>query len=577
MQKIFKDDVKIKKYAQIQKELCDLKPIASDEDIEKIIKLIPPEYLNQKDELMLICQMFAYIARCQPTPKKGNSFKLFQRILTPLKTYLKDESTFFWNIFAGLFYFKLWMHEQGLISIETIIRVSQDGNNSIAEYFYPEIYEERPEIFEKETKYQLNFTPTPESIEKYKELRRKHFKWLVTSGDFHDPSYLEIETNRLRLSIKRDDFDTFQNILSSSNLPVDSKIRESVIENFYFSANEVSLIEYVSSYNSINIFKFLIMQNATLSKDAIFDAILSRNYEIIHIVESKIPDVFKEMALSISIKNWSNDMIEYALDNYDYEFFFESDVKDDKTQIIIGLILDTFIASNFIFFESTILPFLRQNPNFLLKNINSIFVCSVSNYSCYFATELLKLPGIDFNAFVDIKVLENISFIGRAIQIENIKAIEIAMKYPNIDINKPCMKSYPPFLLACKYNTDVKILEMMSKYKGFDENSVDSDGDNDNALSIASFNGNFYALQFIKNNFFDSISINKESISFDIFCCIKHNNFLTLELLVKFFLTKFKTPDDLVKHFKIEFLLDPSFDEEYVEQLKKTLKKLDLK
>ena len=108
-------------------------------------------------------------------------------------------------------------------------------------------------------KYKLNFTPTTETVTKFKELRKKHLNWLLTSGDFHDPSYLEIEKNRLRLSIKLDDVESFQNILSNTNLSIDSKISESVIENFFFIPHEIPLINYVIEYNSINIFKFLIM------------------------------------------------------------------------------------------------------------------------------------------------------------------------------------------------------------------------------------------------------------------------------------------------------------------------------
>ena len=167
MDKIFQDTTKIKKYIQIQNELCDLNSNANPEEIDKIINLIPPEYLNQTDELMVICQMFAYYARCHETSKKGNTFKLFQRILTQIKTHLQGESSFFWFISGGLFYLKLWMYENGLISIEKIIQESQsDFTSSVAEYFHPEIIEERPEIFENETKYRLKFSVTKESIEK---------------------------------------------------------------------------------------------------------------------------------------------------------------------------------------------------------------------------------------------------------------------------------------------------------------------------------------------------------------------------------------------------------------------------
>lgn len=74
---LFQDEAKIKTYAQIQEVLCSLRPNASDEEIDNIIKLIPAEYLNQQEELRLICQLFSFNARLQPTPKKGNFFREF--------------------------------------------------------------------------------------------------------------------------------------------------------------------------------------------------------------------------------------------------------------------------------------------------------------------------------------------------------------------------------------------------------------------------------------------------------------------------------------------------------------------
>ena len=246
-----------------------------------------------------------------------------------------------------------------------------------------------------------------------------------------------------------------------------------------------------------------------------------------------------------------------------------NDVSEEKNSIILDLIFATFVSSNFIFFQSTLLPFLRKNPKYVEKHTNDILNCSVSDNSCYYINELLKLPGVDLNACVDVQKL-NANFIGRAIYVSNVKAVEIALKSPKISINDVCFSTYPPFLLACRYNSDLKVLEMISNYKGFDVNAVESE-DNDNAPSIAAFNGNFLALQFILNNFNDKLEISLENFSFDIFCCIKHKNFLTLKILVKFYSEFFDSPKDLVEHFIFEFSQDPDFDEEYANQLEKII------
>lgn len=87
----------------------------------------------------------------------------------------------------------------------------------------------------------------------YKELRKKLFKWYKESNDFKDPFYRETEKNPLRLSIKTDNVDQFQMILSNLNLSIDSKIMESVIEQSHVKLFEESLIDYAIEYNAINI------------------------------------------------------------------------------------------------------------------------------------------------------------------------------------------------------------------------------------------------------------------------------------------------------------------------------------
>ena len=92
MESIFKNETKIKIYANIQKLLNNLKPNSPDKDITNLINQIPPDYLNQKEELMMICQLFAYYARNSLITIKGNAIKLFEKIMDPIKNYLQDES-----------------------------------------------------------------------------------------------------------------------------------------------------------------------------------------------------------------------------------------------------------------------------------------------------------------------------------------------------------------------------------------------------------------------------------------------------------------------------------------------------
>ena len=124
MNTIFTDKDKIKIFSQIQENLTHLESNSDEESIDLIIQQIPPQYLDQKDDLMTICSIFGYYSRNNNKNKIGNVVKLFTKIIKPIKKHLKNETSFIWNIFGSIFYLKRWMHEEGLFSIEYIIQRS---------------------------------------------------------------------------------------------------------------------------------------------------------------------------------------------------------------------------------------------------------------------------------------------------------------------------------------------------------------------------------------------------------------------------------------------------------------------
>ena len=66
-------------------------------------------------------------------------------------------------------------------------------------------------------------------------------------------------------------------ILSNLNLSFDSKITESITEESNDMPFEESLIDYVIEYNAINIFKYLIMNNANFTMKSPFFSICFQN------------------------------------------------------------------------------------------------------------------------------------------------------------------------------------------------------------------------------------------------------------------------------------------------------------
>ncbi|KAK8860558.1 hypothetical protein M9Y10_012223 [Tritrichomonas musculus] len=534
MENILNDSAKIKIYAAIQNKLCELEPNASDDDISKIIDLIPPNFLNQKEELMKICQLFSYIARNDRITKKGDTIKLFERIMQPIKTHLQDQSIFFWTIFGGILCFKLWLYEEGLITIDTIIQVLDE---STTEYFLPEIKEEYPEYFEKQFQNQLKIKYSDEYLDEFKIKRKKYFKFLRESNNYHDPSYREIENDPLRLSIKTDDIDSFQKILSNSNLSVNSNICESIIETHAYREGGVPLIEYVILFNSINIFKYLIMNNVEFKGRVIGSAFSQRNYEIIHIIESKMKEEFLEKALYTSLGSWNDELTEYVLNNYDFDYMLKSDIDSIYDDAVIEIIDYAFFSSNFIFLETVLLPFLRNNPLFVKRKIHQIIIKTFFDPSGFFTREFMKYPEIDYNKNGDD------SFLMHAIHRKNANAIEILLKNPKIDINTLPFGILTVFQVALGIKADLKILKLFLNHPRFDinyENSL-----NVPLIEIMINNNNFLSLKLLNENCPD---FRPKIRLFSLYTLFDQKKLLTLKIVFKMYVkqNEDKAFDDLI-------------------------------
>lgn len=580
MENIFKDEAKLKIFVQIQQALNDLQPKSSDKEINKIISIIPEKYLKQKDELMTICQLFAYYARFQPASMKGNAIKLFQSIITPIKALLKDESLFFWNIFGGLMSFKLWMYEEELISIDQIIQSTQANDSFyVSEFFYPEILETNPKIFEDATKYQLKKEYT--EISSFKKLRKNYFNWLLNSGDYKDPSYLEIEKDQLRLTIKLDDFNTFQKILSNSNISINSEIQESIIENDLYYPHPISLIEFAILSGSINIVKFLLLNNAEMDSVTFVNTVIrSKNYELIHIVESKLNEKFIKSSLTESISCWNNEMIDYSIDNYDYDFLFKDDFNPEKKDAANELCLRTFYSLNFIFFESTLLPFFRKNEKFVSDNIYDIISSSFYDMSCYFTFEFLKYTNIDMN-FLQAKFIdeEESTLLGKVMRTRNFKAFVFLLnKYPNININHPCYTDTPPFKYACRNILSIEFLQLLINYKGFDIN-ITENSDEEKCFDICVMNCNYMALEFLIKNFPNCVV--DDDFSFYYYVALINQNYFMLKIILNhFFKTRFNCEindqlvESLIKNFENDFKQQPDYDDKYIIMFRKIILKV---
>lgn len=567
MDKIHLDEEKISIYAKIQNILCDLEPNSPDESIDNVINQVPPEFLNQKDDLMVICQLIAYYSRTQNSLKKVNAIKLIERIMDSLKTILKDESTFFWEIFGSHYYFKYWMYEEGLIKIEQIILAAEgDETGMIIEYFLPEIIKEKRELFEKELKFKYKKGISQESISEFKEIRSKYIKWLRESGDYNDPFYEEIEKNRLRLSIKRDDIDTFQKILSELNISIDSTIMESSIENFLRRPEKLTFLEFAIEFESIKIAKFLIMNDAKFNENMIYFAIQRNNYELIHILESKFAEKFKNEALQDSIAVWNHEVAEYALNNFEYNFLQEKNIECNNDLSIL-LINQAFASLNFMFLESVIIPFLKNNSNLVEKRFYEIALSTFSELSCFFVKPFLNFPGIDINCQI---ANMQITFLYKALNSANVKGVELLVNHPDFDVNGAAYLDLLPIQIACKMFSDIKIIKMLCNHPKIDINRRDSRY-HTNALQISTCGGHFYAAEYIIYHFSDMEKNNDFYLLF--YLCLTFRHLYSLKIILKYYLDKHNNLDgeQLIQNLHEHYLLQPDYSKEFENELRQII------
>lgn len=167
------------------------------------------------------------------------------------------------------------------------------------------------------------------------------------------------------------------------------------------------------------------MKDVEIPMNAVYFVIKNGNYELIHLFESKMNVVFKFDSLRSSIKSWNFEMTEYALNNHDnYEFLQKNDLNNENNIIVNAnvLVLLNNLNSNFVFLDSVLIPFLRNNPEFINdKNIYNIIHATLGDMTCFLAKEFFQYPNLNVNYYSNEF---NSNFIGQAIQVDNSNAVE---------------------------------------------------------------------------------------------------------------------------------------------------------
>lgn len=214
-----------------------------------------------------------------------------------------------------------YLFSKNFFSIKSIINCSF-LRNTIFINFLPEIEEYDPEYADKRSAI-LQYEARAEEIKFYnfvKNNRQSHI--FYRNLNYHPlPLYT---------AIREDDIDTFQSLISQNNYSLNTKIEFSEYERARTIEQQLTLIKIAAIYGSINIFKYLWMQDDTdIDDDLILFAYFGRNFDIIHLCEQKCHD---PNTCSQPILTNRQDLLDYYLENYADEIeesYFEIECKQN--------------------------------------------------------------------------------------------------------------------------------------------------------------------------------------------------------------------------------------------------------
>lgn len=268
---------------QYQLSLQQKMLILSKENLSEIIDLIE-SYLSirkTKSSLLSIFSLISYINDCRPENIEL-SFAILSHYLTELKDFFTKEQIF--QIFTNRKY-QLFLFKNNVLDINDISK--HCGNNQQI----------------------ISFFTKPENDE-----------------------------NQMNLIIKQNNVSKFQDLISKSNIPLNSRISFSFNDSIKLSNNSKlpTLLEYSVAYSATDIVKFILMnenenedesKKAELYKDIGRYAIFGGNPEIIHLLEQNhlISNISSQKMFFMldSISYHRNSIVDYIIENYDAQFTFD--------------------------------------------------------------------------------------------------------------------------------------------------------------------------------------------------------------------------------------------------------------
>lgn len=393
------------KYEKNLDELIELQEMIIQCNDKKLppdsISQIPEKFLISKDELskLITIIQIGFFARHSYYDKYE---KLIEELLPYIKQFFTSDEIYYFSILNQI---KLFFYQKGLITIDTIIQKSKIFK-SVSYLFAYEIYQERNEEF-------IKFFGSKEFF--FKEVGYSTFE-----------SFLEFRKawtndNPVSVSIRADDADKLQELIAKTNLNYDYQIPYSIYEDlscFFKKKNMPSMIDYAAFYGSVNVFKYLMMNNSKITQKTMEYAVYGGCYEIIHILENT--NCPNSSALEASIRVHNNELYDYFINTVGLKH-------DSKT------IIRTVINYNIKVFKEILSDEDSFNnlPLISNKSGSSLLGISISQIFPDFTEMFINIEGFDINK----PQASSYTYLMEACFSKNLDFVKLFIEKYKVDIN----------------------------------------------------------------------------------------------------------------------------------------------
>lgn len=418
---------KIESFIEIQQSVFDYEQQTTNDNF---ISIFPEEVFYCRISLLNILQIIIANASIS---NSSLIYSFFTQASAQIKSFFSSEDIF---TLSEHNFIRLWLYENGFIQFETILAAAE-YMPIIFKYFSIEIKEKVPSEFQRIQKNSPNF--------EYRTITKN-----LNFTTFREQRSKLMNDSLIAKVIREDDIDQFQEILSKTNISINSTIPYSIFEACQYvnrsESNMPTLIEFASFFGSLKIFKFLMMNDAELSPSVMDYAINGGNIEIIHILEDS--NCSFETALDAAIHDQKDEIVDYILDNKLKEFDIDS--------------ICTAIANLNYKVLVRVLDMLYENANEYDSDGVTPLIYASENNNVEIVNLILSIDGIDVNK----SDANNVKFpLLAAAKNNSVDVLNILLKkLGSIDINKKNMIGFDS-LMAAIVCGNLEIVEILCNQK----------------------------------------------------------------------------------------------------------------